>query len=112
MTTILLVFSDAVAGREAEYDEWYEHTHLPELLALPGFIAAQRWVRGEPAAQGFPVPAQGNLAIYELEGDGEKALAAMMEAVGAGEVHMSDAIDLTTISMWRFGEHGARQVAP
>ncbi len=111
MTTIMLVFSDAVAGREADYDEWYEHTHLPELLALPGFVAAQRWGRAENAPAGQAPSPRGNLAIYELEGDGEKGLAAMMEAATSGAMHMSDALDLTSVMLWVFNEHGARQVA-
>jgi hypothetical protein len=111
MTTLMLVFSDSVAGREAEYDEWYESTHLPELLTLPGFVAAQRWSRAAAGAAGLPSCPQANLAVYELEGDGEKALTAMMEASGSGELHMSDALDLASVALWLFNERGARRVA-
>ncbi len=110
MTTLMLVFSDPVTGREAEYDDWYEHTHLAELLALPGFVAAQRWARAANGAAGFPGSPQGNLAVYELEGDGEKAVTAMMEAAAAGTLHMSDALDQATLALWVFTEHGTRQV--
>jgi hypothetical protein len=107
----MLVFTDAVAGREAEYNEWYEHTHLPELLTLPGFVAAQRWARAPQVPAGGELCPQGNLAVYELEGDGEKGLAAMMEAAGSGAMHMSDALDLSSVKLWVFNEHGVRQVA-
>jgi len=110
MTSVMLVFSDAVAGREAEYDEWYATTHLPELLALPGFLGAQRWTRANAGASALPNCPQGNLAVYELDGDGEKALAAMMEAATSGRLHMSDALDQSSVSLWVFNEHGARQV--
>jgi hypothetical protein len=111
MTTMMLVFSGPVPGREADYDQWYEHTHLPELLALPGFISAQRWSQSSTAASVGGDPPHGNLAMYELEGDGEKAFAAMMDAFAAGTVHMTDAIDQGTIRLWAFNEHGARQVS-
>ena len=111
MTTIMLVFSEPVAGREAEYDDWYEHTHLPELLALPGFVAAQRWSRSAAGPPVGPACPHGNLATYELEGDGEKAIATMMEATGSGALHMSDALDMAKVALWVFNEHGARQVA-
>jgi len=29
--------------REDEYNEWYSHTHLPEIRAVPGFVAARRY---------------------------------------------------------------------
>jgi hypothetical protein len=112
MTTLMLVFTEPVAGREAEFDDWYEHTHLPELLSLPGFVAAQRWSRSERVPPGMAPCPHGNLAIYELEGDGEKAVASMMEGIGSGLVHMSDALDLTSVALWVFDEHGARQVSP
>jgi hypothetical protein len=111
MTTLLLVFSDPVPGREAEYDAWYERTHLPELLALPGFVAAQRWARAPGAAAGFPGSPRGNLAVYELEGDGEKAVTAMVEAGTSGALQLSDALDQATLALWLFNQHGARQVA-
>ena len=109
MTTIMLVFTDAVPGREAEYNEWSEHTHLPELLTLPGFVAAQRWARAPQAPAGQEPCPLGNLAVYELEGDGEKGLAAMMDATGS--MNISDALDFTTVKLWVFNEHGVRQVA-
>jgi hypothetical protein len=111
MTTTMLVFTDPVAGREAEYADWYEHTHLPELLALPGFIAAQRWAKSGTGPAVGPACGHGNLAIYELEGDGEKGMAAMMEATTSGALHMSDALDMANVTLWVFNENGARQVA-
>lgn len=108
----MMVFTDPVPGREAEYDEWYDGTHLPELLALPGFVAAHRWRRSDSGFPGFAGCPQRNLAIYELDGDGEKGFAAMMEASASGALHMSDALDITSVAMWRFDQNGARQVAP
>jgi hypothetical protein len=110
MTSVMLVFTDPVAGREAEFDDWYTGTHLPELLALPGFLSAQRWSRAAAGASALPNCPQRNLAVYELDGDGEKALAAMMEASTSGQLHMSDALDVSTVTLWVFNEHGARQV--
>ncbi len=109
MSATLLVFSDAVAGREAEYHAWYDGTHLPELLALPGFVAARRWARAADVA-GFPGCPQGNVAMYELDGDGEAALAGMMTAAGTGELHMSDALDQGSLTLWLFTAHGERVV--
>lgn len=40
---LLLVFSNPVDQREEEYNEWYTHHHLDEILAIDGFVLAQRF---------------------------------------------------------------------
>ena len=42
MKNLLLVLSSPASGREDEYHEWYTETHLEEVVATPGFVAAQR----------------------------------------------------------------------
>ena len=106
MAATLLVFSDPVAGREDEYHSWYSETHLPELLSLPGFQGARRLSRADEGVAGFPGCPQGNVAMYELDGDGEKAIETMMAAAASGELHMSDALDMSTLVLWLFRARG------
>lgn len=64
--SVLVVYAKPVEGKEQEFDEWYSRVHLPEVIALDGFVSARRFVvvpdpdRDEPA----PLP---YLAIYEVE---------------------------------------------
>jgi hypothetical protein len=73
---ILLVLSEPVSeADDAAYNDWYDHTHLPEILALPGFVSARRFRMSE-----VQLPSQGGLesvsqrfpsryvATYEVEG--------------------------------------------
>jgi hypothetical protein len=39
---LLLVYTRPISGQESEYHHWYDHKHLAEVLALPGFADAQR----------------------------------------------------------------------
>jgi hypothetical protein len=39
---ILAIFNDCRAGREAEFEEWFQGEHLPERLAVPGFLFGRR----------------------------------------------------------------------
>jgi hypothetical protein len=39
---ILAIFNDARAGREAEFDHWFQSEHLLERLAVPGFLFGRR----------------------------------------------------------------------
>ncbi|WP_106398792.1 DUF4286 family protein [Actinocorallia populi] len=51
-------------SREDEYNAWYTDTHLPEVLAVPGFVSARRYkvLGGGPEGHTY-------LAVYELEAD-------------------------------------------
>jgi hypothetical protein len=40
---VLAFFHHIVAGREAEFEEWSQHEHLPERIALPGFVMGRRY---------------------------------------------------------------------
>ena len=42
MQGILAIFNDATAGREAEFDHWFQVEHLLERLAVPGFLFGRR----------------------------------------------------------------------
>jgi hypothetical protein len=39
---ILAIFNDARAGREAEFDAWFQSEHLLERLSVPGFLYGRR----------------------------------------------------------------------
>lgn len=56
---LLHVMMDVDPEHEEEFNRWYWEEHIPERLALPGFISARRFVAkaGEPKY----------LVIYELE---------------------------------------------
>jgi hypothetical protein len=47
---ILAILNNVPPGREAEFEEWFQHEHLAERLAVPGFLLGRRYeaVTGEP----------------------------------------------------------------
>jgi hypothetical protein len=42
-TGVLAVWNDRVKESEANYEKWYQTEHLPERLAVPGFIRGRRY---------------------------------------------------------------------
>lgn len=40
---VLLILNDVLTGMELEFNRWYQQQHIPERLALAGFIAARRY---------------------------------------------------------------------
>jgi hypothetical protein len=92
---IMLVESDpADPGREDEYNEWYRATHLPEVLAIPGFVSARRYrVREEDRARSTK---PGYLAVYELEADDlGQPLAELGARLADGRMRSSDTVQLS-----------------
>ena len=85
---IQTVRSRALGGREAEYRDWYLTTHIPELLAVPGFVAAD--LHRMIAPEGSPAEF---LCIYTIETSNLPAVQAAMVAIGASTAP-SPAMDL------------------
>jgi hypothetical protein len=54
----LLLSFDIAAEAQREHDDWHSHEHLPERLAIPGFLRGSRWT----AQTGGP----GYLVFYEV----------------------------------------------
>ena len=91
MRYILQVSSKAVPGREADYDEWYENTHMWEVLGLPGFLSCERFRRAGPGAEGETE----FVAQYAVETDDPAALLNALFAA-TPNFNMTDAIDIAS----------------
>jgi hypothetical protein len=37
-----IVLTNCVEGTDARYEEWYDKIHIPDLLRVPGIVAAKR----------------------------------------------------------------------
>lgn len=60
-----LVFSDPVPGREVQFNSWYSDRHLPDVLDVPGYLAARRY--SLEATQGAVSRPWHYLTIYEID---------------------------------------------
>jgi hypothetical protein len=67
-----------------EFNRWYDEVHLPEMLALDGFVSARRYA---PVEDGGPYIAQ-----YEIEGDPQAAVAGVVAASAEGRLKRSAAV--------------------
>lgn len=104
----LVVFTEPVAGKESEYNAWYDQVHLRDVVACEGFVAAQRFRLGDAqlASNASEVPGR-YLAIYEIEAD---SLEAALEKLNAGSdtMELSDALDMDTATAIAFSAIGER----
>jgi len=88
---LFVVLTNPVAGRDDEYNDWYDRRHIPDVLAIPGFVAAQRFrvEKLEPIAM---LPWR-YLAIYEVAAGGvEAAFSELDVRKGTERMPISDAL--------------------
>lgn len=108
--TLLLVGTNPVADHEDEYDEWYSNVHIPEILAIPGFESAQRFVLNPGRRQG-ELPPQRFFALYEFSGDAELLRDTLRTASRANAITTSQAVDRKTL-MYVLTPIGSRTIKP
>jgi hypothetical protein len=106
----LIVFTEPVAGREAEFNDWYNNQHLSDVVAVPGFVAGQRFRLVQPCGGEFK---QRYLAIYEIESeDYAGAVQEMMSRAGTPAMVVSEALDSDNVALAVFEECSARVAPP
>ena len=42
-STVLVVTMEVDEADEAEFNKWYNEQHLPERMAIPGYVSARRF---------------------------------------------------------------------
>ncbi|MDL4816461.1 DUF4286 family protein [Actinomadura opuntiae] len=83
---VMIVESSPSSDRDTPaYHDWYENKHIPEMLQIEGFVSARRLESVEGGT--FVV-------IYEIEGDLEKAKAALGEAQSSGRLSRPEGVRL------------------
>src|SRR5262245_65212365 len=67
-TYYYFVFTNAAPGAEAEYNRYYDRQHAPDVVAVPGFVTAQRFVAADPPLRSGPAPSK-YLIVYKVVTD-------------------------------------------
>ena len=52
------------SSKEGEFNDWYNHIHLPDVLETQGFVRATRWEHTDPKKGDAKF-----LALYNIEAD-------------------------------------------
>jgi hypothetical protein len=109
--TFVVMSNPTTPGQEAEYNDWYNKIHIPDVLNVPGFVAAQRFKLAETQfADGKP--AHRYLALYEIETDDiASSFKELQKRVGTDDMFMSPAIDMKGLSAATFTPVAERVLA-
>jgi hypothetical protein len=97
-TYYFFVFSNPVTGHEAEYNKWYNEQHAPDVVAVPGFVTAQRFVKNElPLYRMVDLQVPKYLVIYKIiTGDVEAVFTEVNRRLQTGETVISPTFDRAT----------------
>ena len=108
----LLVLTNAVNGRDDEFNQWYNNQHIPDALDVPGYVAAQRFRIADVQMAGAPASQWRYLAIYEIETDDLKAtMNESMSRAGTERMPQSDAADHASSAIFAATPIGPRLTA-
>lgn len=89
---VLVALTNAVEGREEEFNKWYNEVHLPDVLKIPGIIGAKRYRLSNDQRGDGPFPYR-YLAIYEIEADKEQSVAEELgKRSGTDKMPLSDTL--------------------
>jgi hypothetical protein len=104
----LVALTRPLPGREGDYHDWYQNTHLPELVNMFKMKGAQRY---KLVAKLMGADENEVLAIYDIECDDPMALLGEMgQAAASGRMTQSDASDMGTTYTALFQEYDKRVV--
>jgi hypothetical protein len=112
--TLVVLSNPVSAEKEDEYNDWYDNTHLADVVRVPGFVSAQRYRLAEVEVMpDVPFPEHRYLALYEVEGDDIAEIAqALMQRAGTPEMDLGEAIDLETTTAFFYEPLGVPALSP
>jgi hypothetical protein len=95
----MVVLAKAADGRKEDLARWYDERHIVDLLAVPGFVSAERH-EVVPVKVADGLPAWDFMLIYEIEGDPMTVLRAMGGLMGTDRMPTSNALEsVSTLSL-------------
>ena len=93
-TYYFLVFNGPVAGKEAEYNQWYNEQHAPDVVSVPGFVSAQRYVYNDVQLREVALKKPKYLVMYTIvTNDLPAVLAEVKRRLKTGETRVSNTLD-------------------
>ena len=99
---VMIVQSDPLDGQEDVYNAWYDGTHIPELLQIPGITGARR-LEATPIVIG--TPGAKYVTFYEIEADNPGTVMAEMGKRGAdGRLSPSVGVDSSKATIWVYAD--------
>ena len=90
----MMAFTGPRPGMDAQFNDWYDQQHLPDVLRVPGFISAQRFVLVD-ASVGLRWKLPRYLVLFKFKsGDLEATNEEIRARIKDGRTRMNSAFDI------------------
>ncbi len=104
---LVLVLTEPTNGNEDRFNDYYENTHLDEVISSAGWLSAQRFKLVDEVGEPCPLP---YLAAYEAEADTAEAVLNRLDETRP-ERQQSDSLNKLTGRVWVFEQIGPKHDA-
>jgi len=101
---LVLVLSEPTEGQSEEFDRYYEHDHIDEVLATTGWLSGRRYRLTDEVGAECPLP---YLALYEAEADDPRSLIKTMNETREQRAQ-SKSLNKRTAGVWVFSPTGPK----
>lgn len=101
---LVLVLTEPTEGNEDEFNDYYENTHLDEVIESTGWQSAQRFRLVSEVGEGCPLP---YLAAYEVEAESGQAVLDRLSETRP-QRQQSDSLNRRTGRAWVFEQIGPK----
>lgn len=110
---ILVVLTNPVEGREADFNDWYTNVHTRDAMRFRGSIAQQRFRLAADQVQPYPdtLPVSRYLALYEVF-DSERFVQEHVESALTPRMLVEDSIDTSRLDDFHYYPLHFRDKAP
>lgn len=104
MKHVVVVLTEPTPGNDKEFNQYYEHKHIDEVLESTGWLSGQRFKLVDEVGTKCPLP---YLAFYELEADSPEQALQTLNATRP-QREQSDSLNKSTAGVWVFAETGPK----
>ena len=115
---LFLVLTNPIEGEDEAFNNWYDTQHVPEVLDVPGVIAASgttclrsQFRRMKISPREFPPPHTPLSRCVRTGSRTRQVMAELLKRVMAGQLSLGETLDLSTISLAGWTPRGDRRVA-
>ena len=109
---IMMVRSNPLPGRDDEYNDWYDRHALPQFVATPTIVAAQRYKLAPvepPDYPGYEKAKHRYMVMYEIETDSlERTKQIVWSPDNIGRIPPSRAFDASSVDCQFYLPFGRR----
>ena len=105
--TLAVYTNPSDPSRDEEFNSWYNEVHLPDVLAVDGFVAATRYRVANAGIGGDGEPPHRYVALYEIESDDPQAT---LNALVAASPTLSDVLQMDPIPVMMLFEQVSERI--